>query len=649
MESQVKDIYGLLQHPSSHGIESSQSSSQATALDPNSGRGQNPLRNGAGGSQLPSPSNDSSSFPRVLSVESNANAAPRNVVIVTKKPTRSRATTELPPNILDELLDFYNRMIHQQPLPLFRTADLSDYLGSSPRHLLDSFLALTLSFKAHVDGETNQSNAIEHYVRSAEDTVKKLACQGVPRLDVVQSLCLLALRDVIVCKPTQAQMTVGMASRLEACRNSLEDSLSDSTDADLSIRCRWSVYILEKILSPSLCAHTGQDLPLHASSFPTSAPVPPVLPSTRKEDYPSDLYNPYSADVDHGIVAYSIKMVSVWGDVAAWLHHVRLGRDEVPSSPDSRYARLVAMVHDRDAQLPARHLMMNVAFTKRSRAEVLERREYWVPWVLMQVLCHVYLALLNHPFIHLVAVRSCCSSRRGGGGGGGGYQTSGLFLQRTIDAALFHSGWVFWLLGICEEHRLDVYNPFLGQLVAAVATIPWLLQFVQDKKVSTKAARDLDWCKTYLTRVSKAWLHLSQKANKTCFPSVTSSSLVELELRVPLLEILQSLQLVAEHRRQESTENGGAIAFPPWLFWELLDPDVYQATSVRPSSSSQARIPVTTHLTHPLGSSQAEEPHEPSAAPSPNFADSFLIDPGDLEQVYVEDLLSHFMVDNSFG
>lgn len=165
------------------------------------------------------------------------------------------------------------------------------------------------------------------------------------------------------------------------------------------------------------------------------------------------------------------------------------------------------MVYDCDAQLPAKHLLMNVAFTKRSQTEVLEQREYWIPWVLMQVQCHAYLAILNHPFIHLVAVRN----------GSKASHISGLFLQRTVDAALFHSGWVFRMLGICEGHRLDVYDPFVCQLVAAVATIPWLLQFAQDDKISQAATRNLAWCKTYLTRMSQVWVHLSEKASTRVF------------------------------------------------------------------------------------------------------------------------------------
>ena len=278
------------------------------------------------------------------------------------------------------------------------------------------------------------------------------------------------------------------------------DAFSDtSADRDLYLRCRWSVYLLEKMFSPRLCA---SDEDIWSLDFPSSAPVPPALPSTRHEDYPSDLYyNAVDVKKDLGITAYYIKMVSISGDVATWLHHIRLAKDEAPWSPDSTYARLIAKVYECDSQLAAAHLLRNVAFSKRSSAEVLQQREYWIPWVLMQLECHAYLSILNHPFIHLVAVRNCSKGTQ-----------SGIFLQHTVDAALFHSGWVVRVLRLCDDHQLELCDPLSGHLIAAVATIPWLLQFVEDGEVSRKAAQYLDCCKSHLARMSTVWPHISQKA-----------------------------------------------------------------------------------------------------------------------------------------
>ncbi|KAF5008202.1 hypothetical protein FDECE_5535 [Fusarium decemcellulare] len=588
LESQVKDIYGLLQPAADYG---SASSSAAVAPESNSSAQQDYIVVNDG-IDIPdlSPSNDSQFVP---------------------------AQPDVPLEMFTNALDIYQTMIHLQPLPLFRLSDLSDYLNSSPRFLLYSFFALTNSFRNRAGHDNGSGLMVADEIRSAEDEVKKLAFQGIPRMDVVQSLCLLALRDVFACQPNQAQMTIGIASRLEACRSSAGDVLFDSpVDGDLSLRCHWSVYILEKIFSPRLCA-SEEDLP--SSDFPASAPVPPPLPSTRREDYPSDLYNPYDSTTDHGIMTCYIKMVSIWGHLSLWLRHIRLAKVESPWLPESKFARLTARIYECDSQLPAKHLLMNVAFSKRSQAEILEQREYWIPWVFMQVQCHAYLSILNHPFIHLVAVRNCSKGSQ-----------SGMFLQHRVDSALFHSGWVFWMLQLCEGHQLELYDPFIGHLVAAVATIPWLMQFVEDKKVSHKAAQDIAWCRAYLARVSDAWPHISRK-----------------------LDALHNLQIVVDHYRQSSGENGGAVTFPPHLIWELLDPEICQmslkrnqANDISGSSQSHAKIQITTHLTHPLRELQT---NQTSSDPPVVFNESLFLNPADLEQVYVDDLMNHFMLNSAYG
>ena len=55
--------------------------------------------------------------------------------------------------------------------------------------------------------------------------------------------------------------------------------------------------------------------------------------------------------------------------------------------------------------------------------------------------------------------------------------------------------------------------PLVGHLVAVVATIPWLFQRASDVKVAQKAKDDLDWCKSFLGRLSTTWPHIAQKVN----------------------------------------------------------------------------------------------------------------------------------------
>lgn len=146
-------------------------------------------------------------------------------------------------------------------------------------------------------------------------------------------------------------------------------------------------------------------------------------------------------------------------------------------------------LHEFESQIPQSHLLRNLHFSRRSRAELTEHHEYWMPWIMMQIVSHSSSAMVNHPFIHLVALE-----------GRGGISHSSNFLQQTIDQAIFHSGWVFRLVRTCEELEFELNNPFIGHLVAAMATIPWIFQFAKDQQVSSNADRDLSTCARFLGR-----------------------------------------------------------------------------------------------------------------------------------------------------
>ena len=131
---------------------------------------------------------------------------------------------------------------------------------------------------------------------------------------------------------------------------------------------------------------------------------------------------------------------------------------------------------------------------KRQRDEILAYRQYWNPWLTTHVILHASLALLNHPFIHLVALRR-----------NKGIRQSRLFLQQVVDQELFHSGWVFWLIGIFEDLSVEISNPLIGLAVAATSTIPWLYQFVRNGKVARKAGQNLTKGQRFLERLSQIW------------------------------------------------------------------------------------------------------------------------------------------------
>ncbi|RGP77230.1 hypothetical protein FLONG3_4745 [Fusarium longipes] len=495
---------------------------------------------------------------------------------------------------------------HLQPLLLFKLPDLKRYLHSAPRYLKDSFLALTARYSTHAFYQGQQAQAVEFYVSSAQQTVTGLALQGIPRLEIVQSLCLLVLVDVAACKPAQAWMTIGTLSRLEALRRISQHTLVESpSDLEASLRCHWTVFLLEQTFTPQERIAFRDD---DESRYPTSAPIPPSLPPVTDGEYPSDLFSE-DAQEDLGITAYYIKILGIWGHLSSYLHQIRIGKAASPWSPGSMHYILCAQLYEYDSKTPHIHLLRSVHFTKRQSMDLIEHREYWIPWVLQQVSSHGTTAILNHPFVHLVAMRD---------------RQHGLpprqFLQQTVDLTLYHSAWVFKFLRFCEEHNLEIYDPLIGHLVAVVATIPWLFQRAIDPKIAQKARDDLAWCKTFLETLSITWPHIAHK-----------------------LDLLKSLDTVAENNPQSPNAKGISIVFHPYVFWALADPKISQMTPSTPyaqglDTSQDGTIRVSTHYIQPLVEIQAQQSHQ-----MVDMYDSFSLDIGGLEHINLDDVFANFL------
>lgn len=206
-------------------------------------------------------------------------------------------------------------------------------------------MALALRFGTHDFYLGQEVTAIEFYATSAQQAVGRLASQGIPELEVVQSLCLLVLVDVsgelhfaqsllpgfcagmetIACKPGQAWMSIGTLSRLEALRTLSRHGFAEaSSDPDASLRCHWTVFLLEQTFTPQQRATAKDD---EESDYPASASIPPSLPPGDDSECPPDLYSDDAAE-DLGIAAYYIKMVGIWGHLSAYMHRIRLGKAE---------------------------------------------------------------------------------------------------------------------------------------------------------------------------------------------------------------------------------------------------------------------------------------------------------------------------------
>ncbi|CAG7558255.1 unnamed protein product [Fusarium equiseti] len=539
-------------------------------------------------------------------LDENGSASPVMMSDTVAETTFSTTNPHPPPDVLDHLIDTYRIRHHLQPLQLFKLPNLKRYLASAPRFLFESFLALTVRYSTHDFYQSQELQAVEHYASSAQQAVTSIASQGIPKLEVIQALCLLGLVDVAACKPGRAWMTIGTLSRLEGLRKiSQQGLIESSSDPEACLRCRWTVFLLEQTFMPQERTSVHDD---DQPKYPTSAPIPPSLPPITDGEYPPDLYSD-DATEDLGITAYYVKILGIWGHMSSYMHQIRIGKAQTAWSAGSMHYELCAQLYEYDAKTPHIHLLRSVHFTKRQSSELIERREYWIPWVLQQVTSHATTAIVNHPFVHLVAMRD---------------RLHGLpprqFLQQTVDLAMYHSAWVFKFLRFCEEQNFGIYDPLVGHLVAVVSTIPWLFQRAIDPKIAQKARDDLTWCKGFLERLSATWPHIAHK-----------------------LELLNSLDTTAGNNPQSPSAKGVSIVFHPSLFWALVDPKISQMTPSLPHNHGFNRfqdgtIRVSTHYIQPLVESQVEPSHQIG-----DLHDPFSLDIGALEHINLDDVFASFL------
>ncbi|ENH68902.1 hypothetical protein FOC1_g10000682 [Fusarium oxysporum f. sp. cubense race 1] len=292
-------------------------------------------------------------------------------------------------DILDHLIDVYRVKLHIQPLPLFNIGTLREVLANAQPYLVWSFVALTLplsspEYPGHPDPET-----VARDTQSAESTVMRMATDGIPRLDVVQSLCLLALKDVMENMLNRAWMTIGTASRLEALRQARRRHAGCRIpDQDASSRCYWSVFILERIA------------PEYLSSYPT-----PPLNFHNGHDLDQEDSRAPSKYV--GINAHYIRTLMIWTKVVSYLHEIRSGRRETPWLSNSTYAKLNVEILDFDTELYPAHRLKNQGLSGRLHPELSKKQEYWYPWFMVQVASHASLALILEILQSLQATAGC--------------------------------------------------------------------------------------------------------------------------------------------------------------------------------------------------------------------------------------------------
>ncbi|KAF3004003.1 hypothetical protein E8E14_008516 [Neopestalotiopsis sp. 37M] len=443
--------------------------------------------------------------------------------------------------------------------------------------------------------ELSKREVVARQAASARKIATQLAAEGIPKLAVSQCLCLTALGHIIAGEGGLAWMTLGLATRLEVMRISQSDQGKTNLDREASARCYWSIRSLENGFAPQSFPRFED---IHAPAYPSDMEPPGPVDKGRQQSVHDVALMDDECIEGSGIFAHSIRVMSSWRDVNKWLHDIRHGNAEKPWLPASRFAELTQHLYELENNLDYKHCFRNARLPDRSLDELHRDQEYWRCWMLYHVRFHACLALLNHPFVHLVALRNVNRS-----------PSPRNFLQIVVDQALYHSSWVIRLINICIEIGFEIHDPFTSDIVIAVATVPWIMQYARDQKVAAHSKENLSQCRSFLSTLSQSWPRVVQK-----------------------LATLDQLQSMTDCATSQNT-----ISFKPAQLWQLLDPIISELSPPRivnaiSASDQSTTMRVHTTFIHPLVDEEGPG-EDPKASDAP-----FALDlPADINQQFLFD------------
>lgn len=189
-------------------------------------------------------------------------------------------------------------------------------------------------------------------------------------------------------------------------------------------------------------------------------------------------------------------LLTIWGDVVSYLGQVK--EDETLSSwsENSPYQKIVAKLYQFESNIGDTHRIRRARPDLRSSAALEAGREYWAPWLTMQLMYHAVQALIHHPLIHVARTNRCLNAR------------SPSFLQRTVDQLILHSNWVTKFIDLCTEKDFVVNDPFLAHLTAIVATCYMFFLNSDEPVLARKARQGLDTCYDFVNRFTQDWNHI---------------------------------------------------------------------------------------------------------------------------------------------
>ncbi|OAQ98784.1 hypothetical protein LLEC1_05423 [Akanthomyces lecanii] len=395
----------------------------------------------------------------------------------------------------------YLAWCHGQPIALFDPETFLDSLTFRDLELILALQALSLRYPPSTltPQKREKLDSMERESRSA--VMSRIASSAV-ELSTLQTLCILSMVEFADGKIAQAGLHVAIASHLAQS----VQSNSMLGDADEFGDCVRSIMMLQN-LQGCIAPATGPGSALIGGQPPPISQIHAAALSGRTEPASAGSVHNNNAgpgsggQMESGIMKYVLELSEAWRMARSYAA-CRVSADAPPPwNQHSDYSSVMNLHLEFDCRVPLRYRFAANKFAEQDADALERRRDYWGPWLYIQIIYALIPCIVNHPFLLSMRLKNFR------------HTLPQSFIHHSFEYINRHAGWIMYFINMLEKKSFQIADPALAHCIAVVATIHLQHSFVKDRPLRDKAQEGFEKCISFLRRMGGTWPYISTMAN----------------------------------------------------------------------------------------------------------------------------------------
>lgn len=279
-----------------------------------------------------------------------------------------------------------------------------------------------------------------------------------------------------------------MASQLAQCVQP-NNMLGDAQEFNDCVHGIIMLQNLQGCIPPT----TGPGSALSCSNAPSISQIHAAALSGVEPSCPPSGAALGHSQMDSGIMKYALELSEAWRMARAYAAS-RVPSDALPPwNQRSDYSEIMHLHLEFDCRVPLKYRFAANKFAEQDQDSLEQHRNYWGPWLFVQIVYAVIPCILNHPFLLSMRLKNCR------------HTVPQSFIHHSFEYINRHAGWIVYFINLLDKKSFYISDPSLAHCIAIVATIHLQHSFVQDRALRDKAQQGFDKCMSCLRRMGGTW------------------------------------------------------------------------------------------------------------------------------------------------